>query len=128
MVIHDQEQQARWTDERIAREQEKQPAPKRSGRWSVLAIQSLACGLVVALALLLRVAGGTAYEELRQGFQDALMRNELMSVLSRLWDGEVTLDGEEDVENAAKEMSFTDGEAVQLVGSPRMLISCYQNA
>ncbi len=115
MVVHDQENEQRWAEERIIREQEKSTTHQpRSGGWSVLAVQSLACGLVVALALLLRVAGGSAYEEFRQGFQDALMRNELMSVLSRLWDGEVELGGEEDVENAVKENDFTPGETAQL--------------
>lgn len=117
MVVHDQENRERWTAERMAREQEKQKPPKqRFGRWSVLAVQSLACGLVVALTLLLRVAGGTAYEELRQGFQDALMKNELMSVLSRLWDGEVAFDGDE---SDVKETDFTSEKAARLMG-----ISC----
>lgn len=115
MVVHDQENRDRWTADRAAREQEKQkPSRPRSGGVSVLAVQSLACGLVVALALLLRVAGGAAYEELRQGFQDALMRNELMSVLSRLWDGEVELNEEE---STVKPNNFTDKESAQLTDS-----------
>lgn len=128
MVIHDQEQQARWTEERTVREQEKQAPPKRSGRWSVLAVQSLACGLVVALALLLRVAGGAAYEELRQGFQDALMRNELMSVLSRLWDGEVLLEEEEGAESDVKGDTLTDEEPAQLMAFSRSLMPYYNDA
>ena len=114
MVVHDQENCERWAVERIAQEREKPAPPSPNvGGWSVLAIQSLACGLVVALALLLRVAGGTAYEEFRQGFQDALMRNELMGVLSRLWDGEMGLNG---VENAEKGEGFTPEETAQLSG------------
>lgn len=121
MVVHDQENQERWTAERAAREKEKQAPPRpRSGRWSVLAVQSLACGLVIALVLLLRVAGGAAYEELRQGFQDALMRNELMGVLSRLWDGDVALDGEE---NGVKGDGFTGEETAQLAGFSGLTVS-----
>ena len=114
MVVHDQENQERWAAERVAWEREKpMPSSSRSGGWSVLAIQSLACALVVALALLLRVAGGAAYEELRQGFQEALMRNELMSVISRLWDGEMELNG---AENTEKGDAFTVEGAPQLSG------------
>lgn len=118
MVVHDPQNQEKWATERVAQEQEKaKPRTPRSDRWSVLAIQSLACGVVVALVLLLRMAGGAAYEEFRQGFQDALMRNELMSVLSRLWDGEVTLDGEEVAENDVKDTDFTTNKTAQLTGS-----------
>ncbi len=108
MVVHDPQNQEKWITERASFEQEKaKEHPRRSNRWSVLAIQSLACGLVVALVLLLRMAGGAAYEEFRQGFQDALMRNELMSVLSRLWDGEVTISGEEVGFDTVKNKNFT---------------------
>lgn len=114
MVVHDPENQERWTAERSVREQKRQaPDKTRSGRWSVLAVQSLACGLVVALVLLLRLAGGTAYEELRQGFQDALMKNELVGVLSRLWDGEIALDEEGD---GVKVNDFTSLKTAQLAG------------
>ena len=114
MVVHDQENRERWAAERVALEREKPASPSpHSGGWSVLAIQSLACALVVALALLLRVAGGTAYEEFRQGFQEALTRNELMSVISRLWDKEMELN---EAETAEKEGAFTPGETPQLSG------------
>ena len=53
---------------------------------SMLGVQCLACAVAVLLALLLRFAGGGAYDELRQRFRDTLHRNDLMSVLASLWE------------------------------------------
>lgn len=55
---------------------------------SVVGVQCLACAVAVLLALLLRTAGGSAYEQLRQGFRESLWRNDLLATLARLWDGD----------------------------------------
>ena len=109
MVVHDREQTEAWVQSRLAREQET-PVPhlttKRSG-WLVLVVQSLACVVLVLLALLFRIVGGDGYEQLRQGFITALQRNELMVVLSRLWDGELS---DEVSQDDVQQSDFTSSE------------------
>ncbi len=69
--------------------QEPVPEEKPPRRYlPVVAVQSIACVVAVLLALLLRTAGGPAYEDLRQRFQESLWRNDLLATLAVLWDGE----------------------------------------
>lgn len=88
MVIHDQSQQEAWATARAeSREEKKQEKKPRRGL-SVVAVQSIACVVVLLLALLLRTAGGEAYEQLRDSFRKGLMGNELLATLARWWDGD----------------------------------------
>lgn len=68
--------------------EEKSSPPRAVGGWQVVAVQCIACAVILLLALFVRVGGGSAYEELRQGFGDGLRSNELMAALAQLWDGE----------------------------------------
>ncbi len=70
--------------------EEKSSPPRAVGGWQVVAVQCIACAVILLLALFVRVGGGSAYEELRQGFGDGLRSNELMAALAQLWDGEPT--------------------------------------
>lgn len=74
--------------EAAAAEKEKQP--KAVGGWQVVAVQCIACAVILLLALFVRVGGGAAYDELRQGFSDSLRSNDLMAAIAELWDGEPT--------------------------------------
>lgn len=113
MVIHDEERIEAWLQERA--EQETKPQkPPRKWRLSVVGVQSIACGVIVLVALLLRVAGGEAYGTLRQRFQEALTRNEWATAVALLWDGE-TLENE--VFADVKSNDFTEGEKAQLTAS-----------
>lgn len=113
MVIHDEERIEAWAQERA--EQEEMPQkPPRKWRLSVVGVQSIACGVIVLVALLLRVAGGEAYGTLRQRFQEALTRNEWATAVALLWDGE-TLENE--VFADVKSNDFTEGETAQLTAS-----------
>ncbi len=80
------------------------PPPKKEKpmrRLSLLGVQCIACGVLVALVLLLRAAGGGPYEQLRRTFRDCMMRNDLMATLAALWDGDPleALPAEETEEN-----------------------------
>ena len=112
MVIHDPLKQEQWTETRVAREREKEKHREKKPRrgWSVVAVQSLACGVLLGFALLFRLAGGDAYEQLKTGFHTALQNNELMAVLSRLWDGDPFADVEEVAEEDVKPSDFTSSE------------------
>ncbi len=73
-----------------AQETEKEKSPRAVGGWQVVAVQSIACAVILLLALFVRLGGGSAYNELRQGFSDGLRSNDLMAALAALWDGEPT--------------------------------------
>lgn len=110
MVIHDEERIEAWLQERA--EQEIKPQkPPRKWHLSVVGVQSIACGVVVLVALLLRVAGGEAYGALRQRFQEALTRNEWATAVALLWDeDELKSSTTEDV----KSNDFTEDKAARL--------------
>ena len=101
MVVHDREYQQRWTEQRAEQEQKRKKRVRRSRRWSVLGVQSLACVAVLLLAFVLKMAGGGAYEELKRSFHSALAENQLMAVLSGLFEEEGA---------GVKRTNFTDEE------------------
>lgn len=110
MVIHDTEKKAQWVEQR--HRQPKPPKEKKAHPLSLLAIQSLACTVILLVALLFRVAGGTAYTQLQQGFTRALAGNELMTVLMRWWDKDSGATPQIGEEGDVKEESFTSPSAL----------------
>lgn len=113
MVIHDHEREQQWAAEQQTRSKQKNKREKRPPRrLSLLAVQSLACAIILVVVLLFRVAGGTAYTQLRQGFADALAGNELMTVLMRWWDGDPTESAPLAEEEDVKDGSFTSSSAL----------------
>lgn len=111
MVVHDEMQVQEWTRQP---EDKKVRTSSKGHCCSVVAVQSIACCVVVLLALLLRVAGGEAYESLQTRFRQALVRNEWVTALAMLWDGN-PLEKSENIEDAAvKQESFTAAETVPL--------------
>ncbi len=68
----------------------KEKPPRAVGGWQVVAVQCIACAVILLLALFVRIGGGSAYDQLRQGFGDSLRSNDLMAALAELWDGEAT--------------------------------------
>ena len=114
MVVHDRTQMEQWAQSRAESKREEEEKTKdthRRGHWSILAIQSLACALFLLLAVLFRIVGGSAYDGLRQGFFRALERNELMAVMSRLWDNDPFSDVEYTDPESVKQTDFTDSES-----------------
>lgn len=106
MVIHDQERQDYWTEQRI--EQNKQMRErKKPRRISVITVQCLICLVAVLLAAVLRFVGGEAYEQLRYGVTSALNGNELMTAVMRLWDDEPTEVPSSNEESGVKPDDFT---------------------
>lgn len=98
MVVHDHEQEQKWIQKQQNRPQKEKSAHKPPRRFSLVAVQCLACAIILMIVLLFRMAGGTAYSELQRGFADALAGNELMTVLMRWWDTEPA--SEELIQNA----------------------------
>lgn len=117
MVIHDETRVQAWTQAR----EEKQEKVKEKGHpalhLSVMAVQSIACCVAVLLALLLRMAGGDAYQSLRQSFQKGLARNEWVTAMAVLWDGDPLEKTKNEVLTDVKQDTFTEDETAQLTGS-----------
>ena len=108
MVINDRERPPYRPSPPPEKEPERE---KKSRRLSVVGVQCIACAVAVGLAFLLRFAGGTAYEQLRQTFRDCLMRNDLLATLAAMWDGDPL---ESDL-SASEEDTNADNATVSLV-------------
>ena len=114
MVVYEETQMEEWIQ---SQEEKAVVTCTRNRTFSVVAIQSVACCLAILLALLLRVAGGEAYASLQMRFQRALVRNEWVTALAVLWDGNPLEKVESDEESVVKQQAFTDAVAAPLVGS-----------
>ena len=118
MVEHDASRVQAWTETREkTQKQNSKPGKKAALHLSVVAVQSIACCVAVLLAMLLRVAGGEAYRSLRQSFQRALVRNEWVSAMALLWDGDPLEKTEEADKTDGKDNAFTGEKPAQLTGS-----------
>lgn len=51
-------------------------------RMTLLAVQSIVCGIVLLLALVLRLLGGTVYDKTRELLYDALIDSGVMETVS----------------------------------------------
>ncbi|MBQ8683251.1 MAG: M23 family metallopeptidase [Clostridia bacterium] len=101
------------------KEQPPDPPEKKPHRLSVVGVQSLACVVVLLLALLLRLAGGEAYTQLRGQFRQSLMSNDLLGALATLWEdvppaGEESAVPESDITEAAGRLPPSGAVAVNL--------------
>ena len=101
MVVHDRERVEEWAIKQRMHNDTKPTLSRNSPRkLTVIGVQCLACGVVVLLALFLRMAGGTVYTQLQKEFAEALAGNELMTVFMRLWDDgvdDILFDAEDDM-------------------------------
>lgn len=65
-------------------------APRTDGKGGpglqMVAVQSIACAALLLITLLLRLAGGDAYGQLRASFEQAVMDNSVMATLAALFD------------------------------------------
>ena len=109
MVEHDETRMSIWVQEReLKRENEPRALALH---WSVLAVQSVACCVMILVIMLLRVAGGEAYRSLQQSFYRALEKNEWVSALSLLMDGNLW---ESENELDIRTEDCTDGSSAQM--------------
>ncbi len=54
--------------------------------WQLLLVQSISCVVVLLIALLLRVAGGSAFEQLREKFNQSIMDNTFAATIAGLFE------------------------------------------
>lgn len=52
----------------------------------MVAVQSIACAAILLITLLLKLAGGDAYAQLKSSFQQAVMDNSVMATIAALFD------------------------------------------
>ena len=111
MVVHDEARVQAWVQTREKKREKNQPhAPLHL---SVVAVQSIACCVAVLIVLLFRMAGGEAYQSLRRRFQQGLARNEWVSSVAQMWDGDPIEKAKEEV----KQETFTDEEVHSLLNA-----------
>lgn len=60
--------------------------PKTAPGWPLVAVQSIACGVVLLITLLFRLAGGEAYAQLQTAFSEAVADNAVMATIAALFD------------------------------------------
>ena len=111
MVVHNQEQTELWRQQKKTqkhREEKSNVIKKKKQSWSVIGVQSLACVVLFLMALLFRLIGGGAYEDLRLGFHRALEENELMTVVCRLLDMDPLLSSQSAEDSDVKQVGFTE--------------------
>lgn len=122
MVEHDESRVQVWSQARAkTQKQNNKPGKKAALHLSVVAVQSIACCVAVLLAMLLRVAGGEAYQSLRQSFQQALARNEWVTAMTLLWKDEPLKNAEIGGETDDKAAPFTENEPAQLTGAENVV-------
>lgn len=63
-------------------EQRSHRKPKSRADTSLLLIQSAVCGVVLLIALIVRLIGGSFYDELRNTLRDALIDNGIADTVS----------------------------------------------
>lgn len=85
------------------RERPPKEGKKPGGMGRVLAVQCIACTVLILLAVLLRAAGGAAYESLRQSFRQGMLRNDWLAAFSSFWDGDVAAEVSEELERRNEE-------------------------
>ncbi|MBQ9861243.1 MAG: hypothetical protein IJO75_03190 [Clostridia bacterium] len=61
---------------------EQHPKPKKSAGGTLLVWQSAVCGVVLLVALIVRLIGGSFYEQLRTTFRNALTDNGIADAVS----------------------------------------------
>lgn len=57
-----------------------------AGGWRVLAVQAIACVVILLIIGVFRLVGGTAFAQLRDQFNASLMNNSLLSTMAALFD------------------------------------------
>ena len=60
------------------------PATSSNG-WQLIAVQSISCGIIILIALIFRLVSGTAFDELRTGFNDSMMSNSFIATVTALF-------------------------------------------
>lgn len=79
-------------EERPYRTQRHKPASKRGGKsaptgFQVVAVQSIACVVVILIVLLMRMVGGSAFNQLRSSFNESMRKNAVAAALAA-WFGD----------------------------------------
>ena len=64
---------------------DKQRKAKPSG-WQLVAVQSISCGVVILLVIILKIIGGSAFSQLRDSFNKSIMSNSIIATLAALID------------------------------------------
>ncbi|MDD2362442.1 MAG: M23 family metallopeptidase [Oscillospiraceae bacterium] len=73
------------SEERPRRRARDEQKSKVSG-WQLLAVQSISCVILILVALIFRMIGGSAFTQLRKSFNDSIMSNSILATFAALID------------------------------------------
>ena len=81
--------------------------------WQLVLVQSISCIVVILIVFLFKLVGGTAFKELRDSFNKAIMSNSLMATIAALFEpapdsSDVDSSGTESTTESSAETSTTD--------------------
>ena len=74
-------------EERTRRPSRPTEKKKSSVGWQLIAVQSISCVVVILIALIFRLIGGSAFSQLRQSFNQSIMSNSILATFAALLDG-----------------------------------------
>ena len=57
---------------------------KSTSEGQLIAVQSISCAVILLIALVFKLIGGTAFSELRQSFHDSMMNNSFISTITTM--------------------------------------------
>lgn len=67
-------------------ESKKNASKSTASGWQLIAVQSISCLVVILIALVFRLIGGSAFSQLRQSFNQSIMSNSVIATLAALLD------------------------------------------
>lgn len=73
-------------EERPRRTEHKQTGTSSPNGWQLIAVQGISCVVVILIALLFRLIGGSAFAQLRESFNESIMSNSIIATFSAMLD------------------------------------------
>ena len=82
-----QDRTNRDRDRALRRQRPSKPASRQSsGGFRLIAVQSISCVVVLLVVLAMRLMGGSAFEQLRESFNESIMSNSILATFIALWE------------------------------------------
>lgn len=101
-------------EERPRRTAHGQESPKISASgWQLIAVQSISCLIVIIIVVIFRMAGGSAFSQLRESFNQSIMDNSILATLAGLWEnpGSDDVSVSDDSDMSGIDSSLSEGSA-----------------
>ena len=81
--------------------------------WQLIAIQSISCVVILLIAFIFRMIGGSAFDQLRDSFNDSIMSNSLIATIAAMFDMSEDTDSSKSGGDVESEPNTTDSTTAQ---------------